>query len=77
MKMADNNLRQQVEKSLAQANTIRTGNREQLKNVKFRPATTSSFGLNPEVKFRESRSLSEGADLTEGTIFSDDDGETL
>ena len=81
--MSDNNLRQQIAKAQAEAkaqagsNAIKTGNNDQQSNVKFRPAAPSNYGLNSEVQFRNSRSLSEGAELTDGINFSVDDGEPL
>lgn len=75
--MSDNNLRQQIAKAQADGNTIRTGNNNQQSDVHFRPAITSYYGLNSEVQFRDSRSLSEGTDLMDGINFAADDGESI
>lgn len=65
--MSDNNLRQQIEKAQAQAEAIKTGNRNQQANIVLKPAATSKFGLDYETKFRESKPLNEGVDFTNGT----------
>lgn len=74
--MGDNDLRKQAQQAVEQASAIRSG-QQQNNTANLRPSVPSNFGLNGAVNLRGPQSLSEGADLTNGTDFAADDGDEL